>query len=117
MIYILFYFSLKKGMKHVMTRLASAASDWLAQAALKCFTEWVGLCAKEGSAHMAQLHHGQPFCYPNAPPNAPAQPWLYLSMYMLDIDASTDTTYMFKCQCLIGSCDVDQKCQLLFLKK
>ena len=30
----------------------------------KCFTEWVGLCAKEGSAHMAQAHHGQPSCYP-----------------------------------------------------
>ena len=48
-----FYFSLKKGMKH-----ANAASDWLALAALKCFTEWVGLCAKEGSAHMAQTRHG-----------------------------------------------------------
>ena len=31
----------------------------------------------------------------DVPPNAPAQPWPYLSMYMLDIDASTDTTYMF----------------------
>ena len=35
---------------------------------------------------------------PDAPPNAPVQPWPYLSMYMLDIDASTDMTYMFTCE-------------------
>ena len=29
-----------------MTCLANAASDWLALAALKCFTESVDLCAK-----------------------------------------------------------------------
>ena len=32
---------------------------------------------------------------PDAPPNAPAQPWPYVTMYMLDRDASTDTTYVF----------------------
>ena len=31
---------------------------------------------------------------PNVPPNAPAQPRPCWSMYMLDIDASTDTTYV-----------------------
>ena len=36
----------------------------------------------------------------DALPNAPAQPRPYLSMYMLDIDASTDTTYVFTCSCL-----------------
>ena len=45
--YILFYFSLKKGMKHVMTCQANAASDWLALAALKSVTGWAGLCAKK----------------------------------------------------------------------
>ena len=39
------FYSLKKGMKHVMR--ANTASDWFALAALKCFTEWVGLCAKK----------------------------------------------------------------------
>ena len=34
----------------------------------------------------------------DALPNAPAQPRPYLSMYMLDIDASTDTTYVFTCE-------------------
>ena len=38
----------------LVTCQANAASDWLALAALKCFREWAGLCAKEGSAHMAQ---------------------------------------------------------------
>ena len=80
-----------------MTCQANVASDWLALAALKCFTEWVGLCAKEGSGHMA--------------PNMPAHPWLYLRMYMLDVDASTDTTHVFTCSCLSvwSSCHVDQK--------
>ena len=35
---------------------------------------------------------------PDVPPNVPAQPWPYLSMYMLDIDASTDMTYVFTCE-------------------
>ena len=43
--------------EHVVTCQANIASDWLALAALKFFTEWVGLCAKEGSAHMAQVRH------------------------------------------------------------
>ena len=47
-------------------------SDWLALAALKCFTEWVDLCAKEGGAHMAQAHHGQPSCYRRCALNVPA---------------------------------------------
>ena len=34
----------------------------------------------------------------DAPLNTPAQPWPYLSMYMLDINASTDTTYVFTCE-------------------
>ena len=66
-------------MKHVVTCQAKTAPDWLALAALKCFTESVGLCAKEGSAHMAQACHGQPSTTPNVPPNAPAQPRPYLS--------------------------------------
>ena len=32
---------------------------------------------------------------PPLPPNASAQPWPYLSMYMLDINSSIDTSYMF----------------------
>ena len=55
-------------MKHVVTCQANTASDWLAVAALKCFTEWVVLCAKEGSAHMAQAHHGQPSHYQRCAP-------------------------------------------------
>ena len=82
-------------MKHVVTCQANTASDWLALAALKCYTEWVGLCVKEGCAHMAQAHHGQPSSYHRCAPNAPALPRPYLRMYMLDIDASTDTTYVF----------------------
>ena len=31
-------------------------------------------------------------------PDTPAQQWPYLSMHMLDIDASTDTTYMSTCE-------------------
>ena len=54
-------------MKHVMTCQANTASDWLALAALKCFTEWAGLCAKEGRAHMTQVRHGRPSCYRCAP--------------------------------------------------
>ena len=42
----------------VITCQANAASDWLALTALKCFTEWVGLCAEEGRAHMV-ARHGQ----------------------------------------------------------
>ena len=34
----------------------------------------------------------------DGPPNTQAQPWPYLSMYMLDIDASTDMTYVFPCE-------------------
>ena len=61
-------------MKHVVTCQANTASDWIALAALKCFSEWVGLCAKEGSAHMAQAPHGQPSppTTTDALPNEPA---------------------------------------------
>ena len=31
---------------------------------------------------------------PPPAPDVPAQQWLYLSMYMLDIDASTDAAYV-----------------------
>ena len=44
-------------------------------------TEQVGH-AREGCAHMAQARHGQPSANP---------------------DASTDTTYVFTCSCLIVS--------------
>ena len=37
--------------------LVNTASDWLTLAALTCFIEWAGLCAKEGSAHMAQARN------------------------------------------------------------
>ena len=46
-------------MERVLTCQANIASDWLDLAALKGFTEWAGLCAEEGSAHMAQARHGQ----------------------------------------------------------
>ena len=48
-------------MKHVMTCQANAASDWLALAALKYFTEWAGLCTKEGRAHMFKKAQGGGF--------------------------------------------------------
>ena len=38
-----------------------------------------------------------------ATPVVPAQSWPYVSMHMLDIDASTDMTYMFTCLCLSAS--------------
>ena len=60
---IVFYFSSKKRHETCHDCQANAASDWLTLAALKCFTEWVGHCAKEGSAHMAQACHGQPSRY------------------------------------------------------
>ena len=53
----------------------------------------VGLCAKEDSAHK-----DNPPATPDVPLNVPAQPRPYLSMHMLDIDASTDTTYVFTCE-------------------
>ena len=74
-------------MKHVVTCQADTASDWLTLASLRCFTEWVGLCVMDN-----------PPATTDAPRNAAAQPWPHWSMYMLDIDASTDTTYVFTCE-------------------
>ena len=55
-------------MKHVVTCQAKAASDWLTLAAFNCFAEWVGLCAKEGSAHMAKHIMDNPPATPDMPP-------------------------------------------------